>query len=83
VTPSRSREMDFAEVTKICYDYSINGLTNMAAAANRPFRFVYTSGVLVERDQTKTFPIMGDYRLMRVSYLPFQPLAVQSNDKKE
>ncbi|KAE9369841.1 NAD(P)-binding protein [Stipitochalara longipes BDJ] len=65
VTPSRSREMDFSDVTKICYEYTINGLGSMAAGANKPFRFVYTSGVLVERDQSKSFPVMADYRLMR------------------
>lgn len=65
VTPSRSREMDFSDVTRICYDYTIDGLRNMAAIANKPFRFVYTSGVMVERDQSKSLPAMGDYFLMR------------------
>jgi hypothetical protein len=60
--------MDFAEVTEICYDYTINGLKNMAAIANSPFRFVYTSGVTVERDQTKTLTFLADYRLMRVRH---------------
>lgn len=66
VTPSRSREMDFTDVTEICFDYTINGLTNMTALANKPFRFVYTSGILIERDQSKSLPMLGDYRLMRV-----------------
>jgi hypothetical protein len=54
-------------VTKICYNYTVNGLNNIAPVANKPFRFVYTSGVTVERDQTKTLPFLQDYRLMRVS----------------
>lgn len=62
--------MDFADVTEICSDYTINSLTNMAALANKPFRFVYTSGILIERDQSKTLPMLGDYRLMRVRF-PF------------
>ncbi|KUJ07722.1 NAD(P)-binding protein [Mollisia scopiformis] len=65
VTPSKSREMDFAYVTKICSDYTINGLKNMAAVANKPFRFVYVSGVTIERDQSKSLTFLADYRLMR------------------
>jgi nucleoside-diphosphate-sugar epimerase len=73
VTPTKSREMDFAEVTKICSDYTINGLENIATLANRPFRFVYTSGVLIERDQSKSLPFLADYRHMRVRLRSFRP----------
>ena len=66
VTPSQSKDMDFADVTTICSDYTISGLTNMAAHASKPFRFVYTSGVTVERDQQKLLPFLSEYRLMRV-----------------
>jgi hypothetical protein len=38
----------------------------MAAVGNKPFRFVYTSGVTIERDQTKSLPFLAEYRLMRV-----------------
>ena len=72
VTPSKSRGIDFAEVTKICSNYSINGLTNMAALANTPFRFVYTSGFLVERNESKDLSNLGpmaDYFIMRVRVL--------------
>ncbi|KAL8918192.1 MAG: hypothetical protein Q9172_005534 [Xanthocarpia lactea] len=65
VTPSQSKDMDFADVTAICYDYTMNGLTNMAAHVSKPFRFIYTSGVTVERDQEKTLPFLSEYRLMR------------------
>lgn len=68
VTPSQSRSMDFAEVATICHDYTINGIRNMIKVANKPFRFVYVSGVLVERDQNKVLPNMGDYLHMRVSF---------------
>jgi len=67
VTPTKSKDASFEEVTKICYDYTVNGIKNIASVANTPFRFVYTSGVTVERDQTKTLPFLHDYRLMRVS----------------
>lgn len=66
VTPTKSREIDFGDVTKICHDYTTNGLTSMAAVGNKPFRFVYTSGVTIERDQTKSLPFLAEYRLMRV-----------------
>ncbi|KAH8698672.1 hypothetical protein BGW36DRAFT_376574 [Talaromyces proteolyticus] len=65
VTPTKSRSMDFADVTTICHDYTVNGMQIMAAVANKPFRFVYVSGVLIERDQSKVLPHMGEYRLMR------------------
>ncbi|OAX82054.1 hypothetical protein ACJ72_03596 [Emergomyces africanus] len=65
VTPTKSKEMDFAEVTKICSDFTLNGLHNIAVLANNPFRFVYVSGVTVERDQTKSLWFLADYRLMR------------------
>ena len=72
VTPSQSKDMDFSDVTTNCYDYTVNGLTNMAAHASKPFRFIYTSGVTVERDQSKTLPFLSEYRLMRVCVLfPF------------
>ena len=71
VTPSQSKDMDFSDVTAICYD-TMNGLANMAAHASKPFRFIYTSGVTVERDQEKTLPFLSEYRLIRVCVLfPF------------
>ncbi|KAF2014087.1 NAD(P)-binding protein [Aaosphaeria arxii CBS 175.79] len=65
VTPTKSKDVDFEEVTKICHDYTVNGLQSMTSVAEKPFRFIYTSGVTVERDQTKTLPFLQDYRLMR------------------
>jgi len=62
--------MDFKDVTEICYDYTINGLSNMAALANKPFRFVYTSGIMIERNQNASLPVFADYRLMRVCCSP-------------
>jgi len=70
VTPRKSKEMDPTEVETICFDYTVNGLRTMAALANKPFRFVYTSGALVERDQSKSLWFLANYRLMRVSRSP-------------
>lgn len=66
VTPTQSKDMDFAAVTTICHDYTLNALTNMTAHARNPFRFIYTSGVAAERDQAKTPPFLAEYLLMRV-----------------
>ncbi|CAL8578623.1 hypothetical protein XPA_004390 [Xanthoria parietina] len=65
VTPTQSKDMDFAAVTTICHDYTLNALTNMTAHARNPFRFIYTSGVAAERDQAKTPPFLAEYLLMR------------------
>lgn len=66
IVPAQAKTMELADVTRVCFDYTINGITNMAAVANKTFRFIYTSGVAAERDQTKSPPMMGDYALMRV-----------------
>ncbi|KAH7410505.1 hypothetical protein DE146DRAFT_361074 [Phaeosphaeria sp. MPI-PUGE-AT-0046c] len=63
--------MEFEELIKICYGYTVNGIKNIVSMANKPFRFIYTSGVTVERDQTKILPFLHDYRLMRVKLLEF------------
>ena len=70
--------MKFTEVTTICYDYTVNGLVNMASVANKSFRFIHTSGITIERDQEKSLPFLSDYRPMRVCnplcpYLPPGP----------
>ena len=67
--------MDFGEVTTICSDYTTNGLQMMAPVAHKPFRFIYTSGILTERDQSKSLTVMGDYRKMRVCDNPL-PVAI-------
>lgn len=55
-----------AEKSKeICHDYTMVGLKAMAEVAGSPFRFVYTSGSLTERDQDKSLWVMSDYRHMR------------------
>lgn len=39
----------------------------MIKVSNKPFRFVYVSGLLAERDQSKILPTMGEYFHLRVS----------------
>ncbi|CRG83419.1 hypothetical protein PISL3812_00770 [Talaromyces islandicus] len=65
ITPSQSRNMDFAHVTTVCYDYTLHALKSMAVLANKPFHFIYVSGVLIERDQTKELSYLAEYRHMR------------------
>lgn len=66
VTPSKSKEMPFDQVRKICYDNMVTGMETISPIASRPFRFIYVSGSNAERDQTKKPWILGDYSLMRV-----------------
>ena len=64
--------MSAEEVKKVCHDYTVNGLSSMAAVANpdHPFRFIYTSGVMSERDQdNKGLWLIPEYRKMRVSFI--------------
>ncbi|KAJ9296198.1 hypothetical protein DTO271G3_5339 [Paecilomyces variotii] len=70
VTPSKSKTMPWEEVRKICYDYTVKGLETIAqlprdTSAGKPLRFIYTSGAMSERDQSKKPWLLGDYRLMR------------------
>ncbi|KUL86756.1 hypothetical protein ZTR_04781 [Talaromyces verruculosus] len=65
ITPSKSRAMPFEQVEKICLDYTVNGLKTMTAIGNKPFRFIYTSGAKVIRDQSVRPWIMGDYGVLR------------------
>ncbi|KAI9699565.1 MAG: hypothetical protein M1820_007063 [Bogoriella megaspora] len=66
VAPSESKEMPFEDVTRVCSEYTLHALSSIAATANVPFRFIYASGVFVERDQSKTnLPFLEDYMLMR------------------
>jgi hypothetical protein len=81
ITPSKSRQMPWEEVKKICLDYTITGLETISQlprnSAGSPFRFIYTSGSNAERDQNKKPWILGDYSLMRVS-LNLQFIDLQS-----
>ncbi|KAI0407855.1 NAD(P)-binding protein [Xylaria palmicola] len=66
ITPTKSRMYDFNEVKRICQSSATAGLRSMHEAGTAtPFRFLYTSGAGVERDQTKTPKYMPEYCLMR------------------
>ncbi|KAL7935970.1 hypothetical protein V8C35DRAFT_296500 [Trichoderma chlorosporum] len=69
VTPSNSRKMSWDEVRKICLDYTVAGLEELAkiprSNATKPLQFVYVSGSNAERDQSKKPWILGEYCLMR------------------
>lgn len=69
VTPSKSKGMTSEELKKINHDYPFVGLKSMLAVANsaHPFRFIYTSAALTERDQDRALWVMGEERKLRVS----------------
>lgn len=64
--------MPWAEVKRVCHDYTIAGLEAIfegrGTDKSTPLRFLYMSGVAAERDQSKTPTFMAKYSLMRVSY---------------
>jgi len=62
--------MDFAEVKRVCQDCTVAGLNAMkevAAASDKPVRFLYMSAEGTPDDLTKKPLIFGDYSIMRVS----------------
>lgn len=68
ITPDKTSGMSEAEIKKICHDYTMLGLQAMSEVANtsHPFRFVYTSGAMTERDRSKSLWLMSEHRKMRV-----------------
>lgn len=66
--------MQWDQVREINHDYTVAALETFSQLprddGKKPLRFLYTSGHAAERDQTKTFWLMNDMRLMRVSTPP-------------
>ncbi|KAK8009255.1 hypothetical protein PG991_011806 [Apiospora marii] len=67
VTPSKSKSMEFAEVKRICQDFTMAGLQAMyEAGPAKPFRFMYMSGTATNRDPNqKPGWFMPEYTQMR------------------
>ncbi|KAJ7221287.1 hypothetical protein GGX14DRAFT_514329 [Mycena pura] len=66
ITPTKSKEMPFDEVKRVCYTSTLVGLSALHdAGLARPFRFIYMSGIAAERNQSKTPAVMPEYSLMR------------------
>ncbi|KIW66093.1 hypothetical protein PV04_08297 [Phialophora macrospora] len=69
ITPNRSRSLPWAEVVKVCHDYTMTGLQAIfearGSARPNPLQFLYMSGMAAERDQTKTPKFMPKYSLLR------------------
>lgn len=70
--PSKYRSVPADQAAKICRDYAVYGIEAMsnlprAEGSNnsKPFRFVYFSGSVAERDPSKKPLVMGDYLLLR------------------
>jgi len=66
ITPSKVKGLTSDEVRKFCLNYVVAGIREISSAANKPFRFIYTSGAMSERDQTRHLWLIPEYRLMRV-----------------
>lgn len=72
VTPTKSKLMDVADVKRVCHDYTMTGLQAMyEAEPAKPFRFLYMSGYMSQRDPSKKPFLLGDYAVMRVSQTYF------------
>lgn len=71
ITPSKSRSMEPEVVKRVCQTFAVDGLRMLVESSPaRPFRYLYVSGKLAERDQTKKPILAPEYFLMRVSILP-------------
>ena len=57
--------MDYTMAAATAFANSVAPIQSNAA---QPFRFVYTSGMLAERDQNTTLWFMSEMRKMRVSH---------------
>ncbi len=68
ITPTKSKTVDSKEVYRVCHTSTMEGIKALRETGpGRPFRFVYVSGAMAERDQTKKPGfLMGEYMLMRV-----------------
>ncbi|KFA66239.1 hypothetical protein S40285_05115 [Stachybotrys chlorohalonatus IBT 40285] len=68
ITPTKARSYDFEKVRHVCQTCALAGLQAVAESSpSKPLRFVYMSGSVAERDQTKQASLWGaDYLLMRV-----------------
>lgn len=68
ITPGKSKTYPWEEVKRVCQDSTLAGIKAMHdAGPNKPFRFMYVSGIGAERDQSKKPRWMAQYALMRVS----------------
>ncbi|KAM7212106.1 hypothetical protein V8F06_012506 [Rhypophila decipiens] len=68
VTPSQLSSTPWETTVKICRDYAIKGIENIAAlprTGSKPFRFVYISGANAERDPAKKPFFLGEYCVLR------------------
>jgi hypothetical protein len=68
ITPTRSIAFDFKDVTRVCQTSTLAGLKAMYdSGVSKPFRFLYVSGMGVERDPKKKPIFKPEYSWMRVS----------------
>jgi hypothetical protein len=72
ITPHKLFGLKADFIRKVNFDFPMKGLETMASASSssaEPFRFIYTSGALTERDPRRSLWVMSEQRHMRVSHL--------------
>ena len=92
ITPSKSKNIPFEQVKKICQTDALAGLQAMYQASRaregnaKPFSFIYMSGAAAERDQSKKPKWMPEYCLMRVCFikvlLPFSIILIMGRARQ-
>lgn len=70
LTPSKSSSHPWAQVVKICCDYTLTGLETISQLPRSdpngtPFRFIYISAMGIERNPPSKPWIMGDFKVMK------------------
>lgn len=66
--------MTSEDVARVCQTYAVDGLRILSESSPaRPLRYVYLSGMLAERDQTKRPLFAAEYCLMRESSIHHHP----------
>ncbi|TQS32617.1 hypothetical protein Golomagni_07062, partial [Golovinomyces magnicellulatus] len=69
VTPAKLKSMDYEDVKKICFDYTVTSLKVLTdqprGPGQKPLRYIYTSGSAAVRDPKLKPPVLGDYSVMR------------------
>lgn len=70
MTPSRLKTVSWEDACEICREYAIVSIKTISQlprdTTKGPFKFIYISGHVAERDPAKKPWMLGDYALMRV-----------------
>ena len=78
MTPGNASSMGNEKTRKISVDYTVSAMKCLLtqAGSDQKGRFVYCSGALAERDQTKSLWFSSDFRKVRVGGTTISKLAM-------